>query len=62
MGWSLHRSTHPGKKVPDGVTYILTDAFLHLFHTISENNITITITINTDQKLVTYAVSGPLSP
>ena len=58
MSWSLRRSTRPGKKVPDGVTYILTDAFLRLVHTISENNITITITVNTDQTLVTYAAGA----
>jgi len=27
MKWSLRRSTRAGKKVPDGVTYILTNAF-----------------------------------
>ena len=58
MGWSLRRSTRPGKKTPNGVTYILTNAFFRLVHTISENNVTITITVNTDQTLVTYAAGA----
>lgn len=58
MDWSLHHSTRPGKKVPDGVTQILTDAFLRLVHTISENNIMVTISVNTDQTLVTYAAGA----
>ena len=56
MNWTLRRSTRPGKKVPDGVTYILTNAFFCLVHTISENSITIELCVNTDQTLV----SGPL--
>jgi hypothetical protein len=55
MKWSLCRSTCPGKKVPDGVTYILTTAFLCLIHTISENSVTIKLSVNTDQTLVTYS-------
>jgi len=55
MNWSLRRSTRPGKKVPDGVTYILTNTFLRLVHSISENSISITLCVNTDQTLVTYA-------
>ena len=58
MNWSLRRSTHAGKKVPDGVTYILTNAFFRLVHTISENSITIELTVNTDQTLVTYSAGA----
>ena len=54
MNWILQRSTHPGKKVPDGATYILTDIFFCLVHTISENRVTIELCVNTDQALVTY--------
>ena len=54
MNWTLQHSTCPGKKVPDGVTYILTDTFFCLVHTISENSVTIELCVNTDQTLVTY--------
>ena len=58
MKWSLRRSTRPGKKVPDGVTYILTSAFLRLVHTISENSVPIKLIVNTDQTLVIYAAGA----
>jgi hypothetical protein len=58
MKWSLRRSTRPGKKVPDGVTYILTSAFLRLVHTISEDGVSIKLTVNTDQTLVIYAAGA----
>ena len=58
MKWSLRRSTRPGKKVPDGVTYILTNAFFCLVYTISDNNVTITLSVNTDQTLVIYAAGA----
>ncbi|KAF9643806.1 hypothetical protein BDM02DRAFT_3065712, partial [Thelephora ganbajun] len=58
MNWSLQHSTCPGKKVPQGVTYILTNAFFHLVHTISENNIAITLNVNTDQTMVIYAAGA----
>ena len=58
MGWSLRRSTRPGKKVPDGVTYILSNAFFRLVHTISENSVAIGLTVNTDQTMVTYAAGA----
>jgi len=58
MNWSLRRATRPGKKVPDGVTYILTTAFFRLVHTISENGVIITIIVNTDQTLVIYAAGA----
>ena len=55
INWSLCHSTCSGKKVPDGVTYILTNAFFCLTHTISENSVTIELIVNTDQTLVVYA-------
>ena len=58
MDWSLRRSTRAGKKTPDGVTYILTNAYFRIVHTISENNVTITISVNTDQTLVTYSAGA----
>ena len=58
MNWTLRHSTRPGKKVPDGVTYILTNAFFRLVHTISENSITIELCVNTDQTLVIYAAGA----
>ena len=58
MNWSLRRSTRAGKKVPDGVTYILTNAFFRLVHSISENSITIELLVNTDQTLVTYSAGA----
>jgi hypothetical protein len=58
MKWSLRRSTRPGKKIPDGVTYILTDAFLRFVHTISESSVVIEVIVNTDQTLVIYAAGA----
>ena len=58
MDWSLRHSTCAGKKTPDGVTYILTNAYFCIVHTISENNVTITISVNTDQTLVTYSAGA----
>ena len=58
MNWSLQCSTCPGKKTPDGVTYILTNAYFHLVHTISEDDVTSTVTVNTDQTLVIYSAGA----
>ena len=58
LKWSLRRSTRPGKKIPDGVNDILTDAFLRLVHTISENSIAVEFSVNTDQTLVIYAAGA----
>ena len=58
MGWSLQRSTCPGTKTPDGVTYILTNAYFCLVHSISENNISIKLGVNTDQTGVTYSAGA----
>ena len=58
MEWSLRRSTRAGKKIPDGVTYILTNAYFRIVHTISNNIVTITLLVNTDQTLVTYSAGA----
>jgi hypothetical protein len=58
MGWSLRRSTRPGKKTPDGVTYILTNAYFRLVHTILNNTVTSTLIVNTDQTLVIYSAGA----
>jgi len=58
MDWSLRRSTRAGKKVPDGVTHILTNAYFRLVYTISENSVTITLGVNTDQTLVIYCAGA----
>ncbi|KAF9777559.1 hypothetical protein BJ322DRAFT_1015608 [Thelephora terrestris] len=58
MKWSLRQSTCPGKKIPDGVTYILTDTFLRFVHTISEDSVVIEVIFNTDQTLVIYAAGA----
>ena len=48
----------PWKKVSDGVTYILSDAFLRVAHTISEEGVTIPLIVNTDQTHVIYAAGA----
>jgi hypothetical protein len=58
MKWSLRQSTCPGKNIPDGVTYILTDTFLRFVHTISEDSVVIEVIVNTDQTLVIYAAGA----
>jgi len=58
MNWSLRRTTRPGKKIPDGVTQILTDAYLRIVHTISEDPNTTTPGVNTDQTYVTYSAGS----
>jgi len=58
MDWSLRCSTHPGKKTPDGVTYILTNAYFRLVYTISEDSVTAEITVNTDQTGVIYSAGA----
>ena len=58
MGWSFQCFTCTGKKVPDGVTYILSNAYFCLVHTISEDSVTSTVTVNTDQKEVVYTAGA----
>ena len=42
----------------DGVTYILTNAYFCLVHTILEDDVTSTVTVNTDQTLVIYSAGA----
>jgi hypothetical protein len=58
MEWSLHRATHPGKKTPENVTQILTDAALCLVWTISQHNVPKPLSVNSDQTGVTYSAGG----
>ena len=58
MDWTLRRTTRPGKKIPDGVTSILTDAYLRLVNTISEDPTATTPGVNTDQTYVTYSAGS----
>ena len=59
MRWSLHHATHSGKKTPENVTQILTDATLHLVSTISQHNVPQPCLVNSDQTGVRYS-SGAL--
>lgn len=58
MGWSIRRATRPGKKTPENVTQILTDAALHLVSTISQFNIPKPLTVNSDQTGVIYSAGA----
>jgi len=66
MKWSLRRATRPGKKTPENVTQILTNAILRLVSTISQHNIPKPLLVNSDQTgpqyssgaLETYAPTG----
>jgi hypothetical protein len=55
MKQALWCSTCAGKKIPDGVTYILTNAYFHLVYTITGNHLTSTLSVNTDQTHVIYS-------
>jgi len=58
MGWSLRRATRPGKKTPDNITQILTDAALRLVWTISTHDVPQPLDVNSDQTGVTYSAGG----
>ena len=49
MKWSHHHATHPGKKTPENVTQIPTNATLCLIWTISEFDVPKPLSVNTDQ-------------
>ena len=55
MGWSLCYATCPGKKTPENVTQVLTNAALHLVSTISEHDVPKSLLVNSDQTGVTYS-------
>ena len=59
MKWSLRRATRPGKKTPENITQILTDATLRLVSTISQHNVPKSLLVNSDQTGVPYS-SGAL--
>ena len=58
MGWSLRQATCPGKKTPENVTQILTDAALHLVSTISHFNVPKPLIVNSDQTGVVYSAGA----
>jgi len=55
MGWSLCCATQPGKKTPENITQILTNAALCLVLTISQYNISKVLLVNSDQTGVQYS-------
>ena len=58
MKWSLRRATRPGKKTPDNIEQILTDATLRIVWTISEHGVPKPLLVNTDQTGVQYSAGG----
>jgi len=58
MKWTLRRSTRPGKKTPDNIQQILTDAFLRLVWAISNFNILAEFLVNSDQTMVYYSAGA----
>ena len=58
MKWSLRRATRPGKKTPENITQVLTDAALRLVSTISEHNVPEPLLVNSDQAGVTYGAGA----
>jgi hypothetical protein len=58
MGWSLRRSTRPGKKTPENITEVLTDAALHLVSTIFDHDILKFLIVNSDQTAVLYSAGA----
>ena len=58
MKWSFRRATRPGKKIPENVTEILTNAVLRLVWTISEHNVPKPLSVNSDQTGVQYSAGG----
>ena len=49
MRWSLRRATHPGKKMPENITQVLTDAALRLVSTISEHKVPESLSANSEE-------------
>ena len=58
MKWSLRCATCSGKKTPENIMQILTDATLHLVWTISEHGVLKFFLVNTDQTGVQYSAGG----
>ena len=55
MKWSLRHATCPGKKSPENVSQILTDAFLRISWAFSKFNIHPAFMVNSDQTLVYFS-------
>ena len=58
MKWPFRRTTRPGKKTPENVTQILTNATLRLVWTIPEFSVPKPLSANTDQTGVQYSPGG----
>ena len=54
MRWSLRQATRPGKKTPENIEQVLTDAALCLTSTISEFGVLKFLIVNSDQTGVLY--------
>jgi hypothetical protein len=66
VGWSIHRSTWAGRKIPDNADEILNDAFLRITYTVKNNDVPSQLLVNSDQgqlqlaqgSSITYAPTG----
>jgi hypothetical protein len=58
MKWSLHHTTCPGKKIPNDILQILTDAFLQFSWSISKFHIQVVFVVNSDQTLVYFSAES----
>jgi hypothetical protein len=66
VGWSIHRSTRAGCKIPDNADEILNDAFLRITYTVKNNDVPSQLLVNSDQgqlqlaqgSSITYAPTG----
>ena len=58
LNWSFRRTTRPGKKTPENIQQILTDAFLRFAWTISKYNIKAVFLVNSDQTLIYYTAGA----
>jgi hypothetical protein len=58
MKWSLRRATRPGKKTPENITEILTDAALRLASTIFQHLVPKFLIVNSDQTGLLYSAGA----
>ena len=58
MKWSFRRTTRAGKKSPENIQEILTDAFLRFAWTISKYNIRAVFVVNSDQTLIYFSAGA----
>lgn len=58
MKWSLRRATRPGKKEPENIKEVLTDAALRLVSTISRFKVPKILRVNSDQTGVQYSAGA----